>query len=630
MSKTVGDIAINVTADIGPLTMAMKQGAASVEDMERRTKAVGARMQRFGNIAARAGKRMSVVTGAMAAGAAAAFSLAKGTADSGREIKNLSRIAGASTDDFQRWAAASATVGIEQDKLADILKDVNDKVGDFLETGGGPMADFFENIAPKVGVTADQFKNLSGPDALQLYASSLQKANLSQSQMTFYMEAIASDASALSPLLAKNGAEMERLGQAAADAGGIMSGEAIQASGAFSEQMDKLKFATQGLKDQLGAALLPVALALVTALNEKVVPAIASMIEKVQGAISWFQTLPDVVQEAAGVFATVFAAAGPIMVGIGLVSKALGALIAATGPVGLFIAAATLAYVAWQKWGDDIKAAVGPAIDWISGKFQAFLDKLQAIIELAVKVKNAIKDAFTMGQAGPQGVDMSQFKGTGAAISDGITQGLGEGVAKNNAEIQGYLNSITDTANEAFDINSPSKVFAQIGDYIGQGLAQGISDSQGLVKTAVNTLGGGAVDGAKGTTEGVLNSMQQMFTGSKKIAAGMALANSWLAFTEVLKDPSFIGRPWARIGAAFATLAPGLEAVRNIKSASSGGGTGSTSASSTATGSQSSQQRSTSEFNITGTNITGGAALVDALNEALDQGRTINLNYAGA
>jgi len=80
------------------------------------------------------------------------------------------------------------------DKVADIIKDVNDKIGDFIATGAGPMADFFENIAPKVGVTADQFARLSGQDALALYVKSLEAANLSQAEMTFYMEAIASDA----------------------------------------------------------------------------------------------------------------------------------------------------------------------------------------------------------------------------------------------------------------------------------------------------------------------------------------------------------------------------------------------------------------------------------------------------
>lgn len=61
-------------------------------------------------------------------------------------------------------------------------------------------------------------------------------------------------------------------------------------------------------------------------------------------------------------------------------------------------------------------------------------------------------------------------------------------------------------------------------------------------------------------------------------AAAQGVINSYTAFTEVLRDPSFIGRPWARFGAAAAALSSGLSAVASIKSgggsASAGGGGG--------------------------------------------------------
>lgn len=77
----------------------------------------------------------------------------------------------------------------------------------------------------------------------------------------------------------------------------------------------------------------------------------------------------------------------------------------------------------------------------------------------------------------------------------------------------------------------------------------------------------------KATNDGVqstLGHLAQLFQGSKKIGAAIALANSWVAFTEVLKDPAYIGRPWARIAAAGAALSSGLNAVRSIKSAQPG------------------------------------------------------------
>jgi hypothetical protein len=70
-----------------------------------------------------------------------------------------------------------------------------------------------------------------------------------------------------------------------------------------------------------------------------------------------------------------------------------------------------------------------------------------------------------------------------------------------------------------------------------------------------------------------LGALGQLFQGSKQIGAAIALTNSYLAFTEVLKDPSFIGRPFARFAAAASALSSGLAAVRSIKSAQPGGST---------------------------------------------------------
>lgn len=146
----------------------------------------------------------------------------KAASNYAKEMTNLSQVAGAGFEEFQKLTLGAKSVGIESEKLADIFKDTRDKVGDFIETGGGPLADFFENIAPAIGVTADEFKNLSGPQALQLYFDSLQKANVDQERMTFYMEAIASDATALIPLLYNGGQAWKEYADEAERAGLVM------------------------------------------------------------------------------------------------------------------------------------------------------------------------------------------------------------------------------------------------------------------------------------------------------------------------------------------------------------------------------------------------------------------------
>lgn len=202
----------------------------------------------FNSLVAGAKKVGGAIGAALGSGA-----LARWVTESARAVAEMSRLAKLSnttSESFQRWAYAARTVGIEQDKLGDIFKDVQDKVGDFLQTGGGPLADFFEKIAPAAGVTAEQFRNLSGPDALQLYVKTLEGANISQSEMTFYLEAIANDAALLAPLLANNGEKLERMGEQAAELGRILDDETTQSIERLHLSLKDLGGSAQGVGDQ--------------------------------------------------------------------------------------------------------------------------------------------------------------------------------------------------------------------------------------------------------------------------------------------------------------------------------------------------------------------------------------------
>ncbi|NQD58803.1 tail tape measure protein [Pseudomonas sp. CM25] len=244
-SRSLGTLTLDVIAQVGGFVAGMDKAERSSakwrKEVEKSAKAVG------------------VAVGAGVATAVTAFTTMMVSAvNSASEISNLAAVANVSVTDFQRMAVGARTVGIEQDKLSDILKDVNDKVGDFLNTGGGGMADFFEQIAPKVGVTADQFRNLSGSQALGLYVSSLEKAGVSQSEMTFYLEAIASDATALLPLLRNNAEGFKKYGDAAEAAGAIMDETTILAAKQFSTELTVLGTYLGAVKTTLAAEFMPV------------------------------------------------------------------------------------------------------------------------------------------------------------------------------------------------------------------------------------------------------------------------------------------------------------------------------------------------------------------------------------
>ena len=173
-------------------------------------------------------------------------------------IQNFAQISNSSVAEFQRFAAAAGTVGIENEKLADIFKDVNDRIGDFLQTGGGPMADFFENVAPKVGVTVDQFRKLSGPQALQLYVKTLQDANLSQQEFTFYLEAMASDTTALIPLLKNGGEAFLEIANRAERLGIVLSEDQVGAIREMNGALTLVQKTFEGIIGQVTANLAPI------------------------------------------------------------------------------------------------------------------------------------------------------------------------------------------------------------------------------------------------------------------------------------------------------------------------------------------------------------------------------------
>jgi hypothetical protein len=256
MGAVVGDLAVRVGSDITDLQQGMSKASKSI-----------------GGFAKTSTKQLRAVTGnivkmAAAAGLAAAgglLAMAKSAASSAQEIKNLSTVANATATEFQKWTFASRNLGVENDKLSDILKDVNDKVGDFLTTGGGPLVDFFEQIAPKVGVTAEQFRNLSGPKALQLFHSSLEKANLSQAEMTFHLEAIASDLTLLQPLLADGGKLLAQQSKIAENLGLILSDVDIAQLDTLQESFTIIGALAESASDIIGAKLAPY----VTVLTEK-------------------------------------------------------------------------------------------------------------------------------------------------------------------------------------------------------------------------------------------------------------------------------------------------------------------------------------------------------------------------
>lgn len=244
-TRSLGSLTLDVIARVGGFIQGMdKSERASKkwrDQVEKDAKAIGQAVG-LGTAAAVAGIGALVVSQVKYA----------------TELTKQAQLANTSVQEFQRYAVAADTAGISQEKLADQLKDFNEKVGEFQQTGAGGMKDFFDQIAPQVGITQEAFKGLSGAQGLQLYYDSLEKASLSQDQMSFYLESIASDTTALIPLLRNGGEGFKVLGDMAAAAGVIIDEKTLRSVDQLNAAVLVSQLATQGLKNQFSSGLLPV------------------------------------------------------------------------------------------------------------------------------------------------------------------------------------------------------------------------------------------------------------------------------------------------------------------------------------------------------------------------------------
>ncbi|MFG0473704.1 hypothetical protein [Vibrio sp. YQ_10] len=202
-----------------------------------------------------------ITTAAFAGTAAAAVAHTRVMADQAREFERQATVAQVSVEQIQALGYASEQYNIAGDKMADILKDVNDKLGDFTENEGGEFADFMKNIAPTVGLTIEKLQKLSGPDALIAVKTAMDQANVPMKSQLFYLESIANDASALMPLLENKGKRLYDLTQHYKDLNVAMSQYDIQQYKQMDQQITdmelKMSRAFGNLSRQVTYSLLP-------------------------------------------------------------------------------------------------------------------------------------------------------------------------------------------------------------------------------------------------------------------------------------------------------------------------------------------------------------------------------------
>ncbi|MCX2780426.1 hypothetical protein [Microbulbifer thermotolerans] len=187
------------------------------------------------------------------AGVAGFGALVKSTITANTETAKLAESLNMSTKALSEWQYAGRQVNVEGDKMADIFKDVSDKIGDFAVTGGGAAADMFERF----NLDVKELVNLSPDQQLLKIGEALDTVS-SQSEKIFFMEALASDASLLLPLLENNAEGLRAMQEEAQKFGVSLSAIDAAKMEAANDSLYRAQQVGQGLANQLTVKLAPI------------------------------------------------------------------------------------------------------------------------------------------------------------------------------------------------------------------------------------------------------------------------------------------------------------------------------------------------------------------------------------
>lgn len=186
---------------------------------------------------------------------------------------------------------------------------------------------------------------------------------------------------------------------------------------------------------------------------------------------------------------------------IAVVKVLCNTIIECAEPIALALTAlGTAAIVAIVNLIANLWEMCKPALDDLWGKFTEWAGKHNPFDpenwggqEKGISEKNFVSpfadilDELKHGDSFGASI-YQMFTGVGKNASEGVAKGQLEGKKDATDASEEVANAVIDTSKTAFDTHSPSKVMAQIGQYVTLGLAQGIADPSALAQAKANML----------------------------------------------------------------------------------------------------------------------------------------------
>jgi len=282
---------IELDAKTAKLDARLKTTEEKLEKLNDQTKKNDSSFKKFGGVAISAAKSLAVVaTAALAVGTAITAMTLK-AASSRKELESFARQAKTTAEDFQALSFATSQYGINAEKIADISKDISDKVGEFAAAGTGTFQDYADVMKltkEEARTLAIEFQSLSSEEVIGKMVSEMEAAGTSGAQMTFVLESMGSDLSTLLPLYQGNSKELLTLKKRFSDVN-----DSLQITGIQAEKLKAVSTTYGLLTSQLGNAATAVSATIAPVMDDFFNDIIAVVPDATQSIIDFINTFLD-------------------------------------------------------------------------------------------------------------------------------------------------------------------------------------------------------------------------------------------------------------------------------------------------------------------------------------------------
>lgn len=242
--KSLGTLTIDLIAKVGGFVQGMDKAERSSQKWRDKVKKdaaeVGSALAAIGTGAA------AVAIGIGTAG----ITLVKNTSDHITATDRWAKSLKMSTQDLLSWQFAAEKAGLTGDNIADIFKDINDKVGDAVLNKSGEAAQALDTL----GLSAEKLAQQDPDKQLIAISEALQKIP-SQAGKTNILESLGNDLSKMLPLFDNNNEKLKQFIQLSKDFGVAPPQEDIDNLVKVNQFFQDIESSAQGLKIEIASGL---------------------------------------------------------------------------------------------------------------------------------------------------------------------------------------------------------------------------------------------------------------------------------------------------------------------------------------------------------------------------------------